>query len=146
MRQRQFGTRQQHLRQRRARHRPRVSAGVTPNDPDDADTGPNDLLNFPVLASAVLGGGDVLVTGSINTEKFKTLRIEFFTNTLPDTSGHGEGEIFIGFLDVEMGDNNTVNFEVLLQGGQVEPGQFITATATDELGNTSEFSLAVAVL
>jgi hypothetical protein len=87
----------------------------------------------------------VLVTGSINTEKFKTLRIEFFTNTAADPSGHGEGEIFIGFLDVEMGDNNTVNFEVLLQGSEVEPGQFITAATTDELGNTSEFSLAVAV-
>ena len=123
-----------------------AAGSITPNDPDDADTGPNDLLNFPVLTSAVLGGGDVLVTGSINTEKFKTLRIEFFTNTVPDTSGHGEGEIFIGFLVVEMGDNNTVNFEVLLQGDQVEPGQFITATATDELGNTSEFSLALAVL
>jgi titin len=119
--------------------------GLTPNDLNDTDTGPNDLLNFPVLASAVLAGGDLLVTGSINTEQGKTLRIEFFASPTADPSGHGEGQTYLGFVTVEMGTENTVNFSQTLAGSGVLPGQVITATTTDELGNTSEFSLALAV-
>jgi hypothetical protein len=32
--------------------------GGAANDPDDADTGPNKLQNFPVMSSAVLSGGE----------------------------------------------------------------------------------------
>ena len=34
---------------------------VTPNDAGDSDTGPNDLQNFPVLSSAVSGGGSTTI-------------------------------------------------------------------------------------
>ena len=37
--------------------------GVTLNDDGDVDTGPNALLNFPVLESALLQGTDLVVTG-----------------------------------------------------------------------------------
>jgi hypothetical protein len=122
-----------------------LDGGVTPNDTNDADSGPNDLLNFPALSSAVLTGSDLTISGSINTEQNKTLRIEFFANPSADPSGYGEGQTFVGFTDVVMGANNTMNFSQTLSVSGVTPGQFITATATDELGNTSEFSLALAV-
>ena len=121
------------------------SGSVTPNDVDDADTGPNDLLNFPVLASAILNGSNLTVSGSINTEQNKTLRIEFFANPTADPTGYGEGQTFLGFVDVAMGASNTATFTQTLATTGVLPGQVITATATDELGNTSEFSLALTV-
>jgi hypothetical protein len=116
---------------------------VTPNDTNDADTGPDDLLNFPVLTAAFLEGDTLLVTGSINTGTNKTLRIEFFASPSADPSGHGEGQTFLGFVVVETGSSNTVGFSAALPAALVHPGDVITATAGG--GDTSEFSAPVTV-
>ena len=42
------------------------SAGVTANDLGDADTGPNNLQNFPVLTSA-LSGDNTVIAGTRNS-------------------------------------------------------------------------------
>ena len=119
---------------------------LTPNDTDDDDSGPNGLLNFPVLTTAVLDNGNLNLTGSINTQANKTLRIEFFSNSTVDSSGNGEGERYLGFIIVEMGINTTETFDESLSVADLLPGQYITATATDESGNTSEFSLALTLI
>jgi titin len=114
-------------------------AGVTSNNPADG------LLNYPDLDVARLTASGLRVRGSINTEANSTVRIEFFANPAADSSGHGEGKRFLGTIDVQTQAGNDVEFSTLLAVSGVKLGQFITATATDELGNTSEFSLAVAV-
>ena len=120
------------------------SDSVTPNDTDDPDTGPNDLLNFPVLTIARLAPAGLLrIVGSINTEPGKTLRIEFFASPAADPTGFGEGKRFLGFITVETtAFFSTAGFDVFLSAFGVQAGHVITATATDELGNTSEFSEA----
>src|SRR5262249_47222167 len=119
--------------------------GATANDSNDPDSGPNDLLNFPVLTAAVLLGSDLSLTGSINTQTNKQLRIEFFASPSADPSGNGEGQAFLGFLQVDTTSGETVSFSTTLSVSGVQVGQVITATATDELGNTSEFSIAPTV-
>jgi hypothetical protein len=122
------------------------SDGVTLNDLDDADTGPNDLLNFPVLTIARLIPAGLRIAGEINTGPDKTLRIEFFVSPAADSSGFGEGRRFLGFVTVQTtAADTTPTFTVVLPSFGVAAGQVITATATDELGNTSEFSEAVAL-
>src|SRR4029079_7621766 len=79
---------------------------VTPNDTNDADSGPNKLLNFPVLSIALLDGPVLFLSGSINTTTNTKLRIEFFLS--PDSDG--EGANFLGFILVETGNQNTVPF------------------------------------
>src|SRR4030095_5419180 len=37
--------------------------GVTLNDANDADTGPNGLLNFPVITSAMIANGELSING-----------------------------------------------------------------------------------
>ena len=115
---------------------------VQGNDLNDGDTGPNALLNFPVLTLARLSGSNLRIVGFINTLLNKTIRIEFFASPTADPSGFGEGKRFLGATTVNTNAANTANFNLVFASTGVLAGQVITATATDDLGNTSEFSLA----
>jgi parallel beta-helix repeat protein len=110
--------------------------GVTLNDLGDGDTGPNDLQNFPVLTSALVSPGVLLVKGTIDTPNPDTVTVEFFANpTGPDPSGHGEGEVFLGAVTPK----SSGKIKAVL-ATTVAVGTAITATATDADGNTSEFA------
>jgi hypothetical protein len=110
--------------------------GVTPNDPGDADSGPNELQNFPVLTSASTGGGTTQIQGTLNSHAITAYRLEFFSNTTCDPSGYGEGERFLGSTNVATNATGSVSFNATFAG----MSSFVTATATDPAGNTSEFS------
>ena len=112
--------------------------GVTPNDTGDADTGANNLQNFPVLTSATRDASTT-IGGTLNSTANTEFRIEFFSNATCDPSGHGEGEQFLGFTMATTGGTGDVSFTVTLPA-TVPVGQFITATATGPNNNTSEFS------
>lgn len=117
--------------------------GVTPNDPGDADVGANGLLNYPELDPLVFSGSDVTVSGSINTTSATDLRIEFFANVQCDDSGFGEGQTFLGFVDVTTDGGGTASFSETFTVTGTE-GRLISATATDAGGNTSEFAACAA--
>lgn len=111
---------------------------VTPNDACDADTGPNNLQNYPEVTSVSSAGGITSIAGTLNSVANVTYRLEFFANNPADSSGFGEGQSFIGTTNVTTGANCTASFN--LNVPQIAPGQRVTATATDPNGNTSEFS------
>ena len=113
--------------------------GITANDNCDTVLGPNNLQNYPILTSALSGGGRTAIQGSLNSVPNRTFRIEFFDNHQCHPSGNGSGETFIGSTDVTTDDNCTAPFSVTF-GLNVQSGHVITATATDPGGNTSEFS------
>jgi len=115
-----------------------VPGGVTPNDAGDADTGPNELINFPVLTVATTTPGRLVVVGSIDTPSPETVVIELFANAAGDPSGHGEGETFLGTVT----PNANGRFVATLP--PVPAGTLVTATATDTAGSTSEFSRYIA--
>ena len=119
--------------------------GVSPNDLNDPDAGANDLLNFPVLNSATITPAGLRTSGSINTELNAIVRIEFFKSPAADPSTHGEGKHYLGHILLQLLGSNSENFTKVLAVSGVLPGQVITATATDQAGNTSEFSLALLV-
>jgi hypothetical protein len=112
--------------------------GVTPNDGGDTDTGANDLLNFPVLDSAVTDGSALYVDGSVDIGiPGVTFPIEFFASATCDPSGYGEGAQYLGSSSVTTGAGGTATFiNVTLPA--VPVGRYITATTN--AGGTSEFS------
>jgi CSLREA domain-containing protein len=109
-----------------------------PNDDGDADTGSNDLQNYPVITSAVIAGGTATISGTLNSTPLETFRIEFFASVNCDSSGFGEGQTFIGTTDVTTDADGNASFGPL--SFPAADNSEITATATDPDGNTSEFS------
>jgi len=109
-----------------------------PNDDGDADTGSNDLQNYPVITSAVIGSGTATISGTLNSTPASTFRIEFFASAACDRSGFGEGQTFIGTTDVTTDADGNASFGPL--SFPAADNSEITATATDPDGNTSEFS------
>ncbi|HKP13629.1 MAG TPA: right-handed parallel beta-helix repeat-containing protein, partial [Blastocatellia bacterium] len=112
---------------------------VTPNDSCDADTGPNDLQNFPVLTSAAAGVGQTTIQGTLDSDPAATFLLEFFSNPSCDASGNGEGQTYLGSASVMTNAACTGTFNVTLPVS-VSAGSVITATATSSTNSTSEFS------
>ncbi len=112
--------------------------GPTLNDACDGDVGPNNLQNFPVLS---FSGG--ILSGTLDSTANTTFVIEFFSNASPDSSGFGEGQTFLRSITVGTDAMCNASFNDVRFSTKVPAGQWITATATDPNGNTSEFSQAV---
>jgi len=108
---------------------------ATPNDPKDADTGPNGLQNKPVLSSATKSGGVTTIKGKLSSKPNQTFKVQFFSNP----SGN-EGKKLIGTKSVSTDADGTVTF-TFKPAAKVAAGQTVTATATGVEG-TSEFSAA----
>lgn len=114
---------------------------VTPNDPADGDSGPNNLQNFPVLTSLTIASGNTTIDGSLNSAANTTFRVEFFASQTADPSGNGEGQTFLGFRNVTTDGSGNAAFSAVLPLLSPAGQAAITATATDPSNNTSEFSL-----
>ncbi len=113
--------------------------GVTPNHPGGLIPGPNGFQNYPVLSSAVSSSHKTTVTGTLNGDASTTYTVQFFANATADPSGYGQGQTYLGKITVTTDASGNASFTANLSVG-VAPGQFLTATATDPAGNTSEFA------
>ncbi|MEM1119531.1 MAG: choice-of-anchor W domain-containing protein, partial [Bacteroidota bacterium] len=103
---------------------------VTENDENDGDDGANNLLNFPELVGIAIFRGNVYYDFVLDVPA-GDYRIEFFSNDSGDPSGHGEGETFIGAMNV----NHTGSGEEVFYGDftplmTIPVGTNITLTAT----------------
>jgi CSLREA domain-containing protein len=120
--------------------------GLTPNDSKGhgAPNDPNNFQNFPVLTSAVPNAGKTDIAGTLKSSPNSTFRIEFFASNPDPAGGIPEGQQFLGFVNVTTDANGTATFSTAVNVA-VANGRTITATATDQIGNTSEFSAGLTV-
>ena len=123
--------------------------GVTVNDVGDGDSGPNNFQNFPVLAGNSRWNPAVLVVkGDLESAPDTEYLIEVFASSAADPSGHGEGEALAASFAVTTNGSGHVHFtEPRVVSGLPNTNgiTYLTATATDPDGNTSEFSAALEV-
>jgi parallel beta-helix repeat protein len=125
--------------------------GFTPNDPNDADSGPNNLQNYPDIVSKQIVGGELVIGFKVDSAPANSdygangIYVAFFK-----ADNSGEGEKFLGFSFYTLADYNslapgvkTVNLGNLITLG-ITATDKITATATDAAGNTSEFTPTLA--
>ena len=135
--------------------------GVTLNDANDADSGPNGLLNYPVITSALILNGQLSIAGFARPGSAMELYI-----AQPDPTGFGEGQTYLGLLTEGSGSDldattgtygpaaingvaqgtdttNRFAFRIAVPAG-VAVASVLTATATVS-GQTSEFGGNVVV-
>jgi hypothetical protein len=133
--------------------------GVNPNDippttnPPDQDNGPNNLQNFPVIASLTNLSPGTRAQGTLASTPSSNFRLEFFSSVERDESNTStaEGQTYLGFVDASTNASGNATFSVDLPA--LPAGQpYVTATATDisdtgsgPKNNTSEFSAVVSL-
>ena len=115
--------------------------GVTVNDPDDSDLGPNNVQNFPIISTIAASASDVHITGTLTSTPDTLFDLEFYDNPgcTPRPRDFLQGETYLGTSQVTTDGSGHALFDVTLLLTTTE-GLGVTATATDPAGNTSEFA------
>lgn len=112
--------------------------GVSLNDTDDTDTGPNRLLNYPVIGNIALDGAEMVLDIDLQVapplagfyDEYKTHEIHFYANSVCDASGHGEGQRYIGTIAVDVDVNGVYSEQDYRLPNSVTTTDFITATTS----------------
>ena len=133
--------------------------GITPNDPGDADVGANFRQNFPVLTAfssaappegpTALGSrlpnlpASLTITGSLNSTPNTTFTVHWYFSGDPQcfNSQQGTHPLDQGRVpNVTTDGNGNANFSFMFNFPPGVSFGVINSTATDQQGNTSEFS------
>jgi hypothetical protein len=112
---------------------------VTPNDAGDGDTGANNKQNFPLITSVTSDSTQTTISGTLNSTANTTFSIDFYSNAACDASGNGEGGGFFDTTTITTDGSGNAAINVIFSKA-LPTGRILTSTATDSLGNTSEFS------
>ncbi len=115
--------------------------GPTPNHAPGT-AGPNDDQNYPTLTTAQSDGTTTTVQGSLFSSPNADEQIQIFSSPSKSLSGFGQGKQFMGSFMTQTDANGSASFAIPIPVGMA-PGQYLSATATDSAGNTSEFALDV---
>jgi titin len=118
--------------------------GVTSYDLFDLDSGANDLQNSPILTMVKNTGKGTAVQGVLVSSANTAFRLEFFNSESCDPSGYGEGQTYLGSVQLRTNTIGRASFRMTLPTSLAADG-FVTATATDSANNTSEFSNCIMV-
>jgi probable HAF family extracellular repeat protein len=104
--------------------------------------GGNQNQPAPVVTTAFWNGLLTTVMGSLSGAADTAFTVELFAS--PDDAA-GEGRHFVRSLTVATDADGHASFTTTVVTSNLSLGQFATATATDPVGNTSDFSASVAV-
>jgi hypothetical protein len=119
--------------------------GVTPNDgAGDPDTGPNNLQNYPVVVEARQAPFGLRIAGNFLSVFEQQFFAEVFASSSTPAINTDEGGRSLGGFNITTDSTGQASFDVTIPA-EVKFGEVIVATATDHLGNTSEFSVSVPV-
>lgn len=123
------------------------TAGLTLNDPDDGDSGANNLQNFPLvrglLFTSAHGAAATNVAASIsatlNAQSGNNIRIDAYFSDSCTSSGRGGTQQYLGTVTTGIGISvSDVNFTLGVTLPNMQAGSNVSLTATDYAGNTSE--------
>lgn len=120
---------------------------VTPNDLNDADSGPNSFQNFPVITDAFASPSPT-IRGTIQGLPSTGFNIELYKSTACDSTTRRQGHVYLGRAQAFTDAQGNYSWESFPNIASFSAGDYITATARSFGGltppedsiNTSEFS------
>lgn len=119
---------------------------VTQNTGQAIATVTNGLQNFPQLQFAVAGSTTrILGTLSIAAPDARHNPANYKIDVYANMASERQGKQYLGSFTVEIDPTSSVAFDKYLPW-VTQAGQYLTATATDAAGNTSEFSAPLALV
>ena len=93
------------------------------------------------------GKEKIEITGTLHSHPNHSFRLEFFASDLTHSSGHGQGQRYIGSKTVTTDAQGNVNYTATFDRGSVNGIMAISATATDQAtDDTSEFGRSISAL
>jgi len=107
--------------------------GFNPNDLGDTDTGPNDLLNSPVIDTIIYSGSQATIQGHIDVINPTTTKIEIY-RALQNINYCSEGKDYLGYTYC----NSLGQWSFTFNYASIN--DYYTALSIDSANNTSEFS------
>lgn len=115
-------------------------------DPADTDEGPNRRQNFPVLETLERLETGSRIRGHLDSRgaNGELFLLAFYTSDAANPLGFGDGKTFLGAATVPANPSAPIEFDVTIPA-VITPGLLLTATATDQAGNTSQFNLAIPI-
>jgi YVTN family beta-propeller protein len=125
--------------------------GPTPNDeaavPYDTDSGPNQLVNYPVITAASQVGADTIVSGYLKSASGANASIELYSSSAAPPAGITQGETPVASFALTLDSNGFGSFTQTIPGFLADN---ISATTTTDLCNdgctySSEYSPSFAV-
>ena len=117
--------------------------GVTLNNSHSGQTGPNNWQTHPDLSTAIADTA-TRDQGALNSTPNTTFTLDFYAND-PDkgnAGAYGEGQYYLGSATATTDGSGNTSFNATGLAAAT-PGEWISATATDPGGNTSEFAFDV---
>jgi len=115
-----------------------AKAPPLPNDDFDLDGGPNNRQNWPVVATALLTNGQLMVQAGVDTGILSGQYQLHVYRCFPDQWYHGQPQELVatGFGNADA--SGRAAFIAIVPAGPVAEGDFLCATATGPDGSTSE--------
>lgn len=116
--------------------------GITANDLNDLDSGPNNLQNFPVITAAARIAGGLSLSGNLDVGHAGSFSYEIalYASSNCSANGHGPGERLLGITSRSFSSTAEGFSFTQLTSDALAPGTVITATATRAGVGTSEMS------
>jgi M6 family metalloprotease-like protein len=122
-----------------------VGALANPNDPLDADTGPNELMNFPMVVSAIVEGESATIDGAIAGPATTGVTVDVYAAERATSYQTGPATFWLGNTDIT---TNGQGHAVWQWRGAIPSGMtHVCATLTHATSlDTSEFGPSVALV
>lgn len=110
--------------------------GVNENDAGDTDAGPNHQMNFPIITNNWFDTDNwyAVIEGNLDAENPENCIVEIYAAVQDDIFTNGEGFQYIATAYPDESGNWVAHCP------DGVGGEFLTALAIDENGNTSEFA------